>query len=104
MAPKAPDSNASSGVREGVLEDVERLLRRSGNLEAQAGAAVFHRYGQRVRDAAPQERDFDAVRRAVMKLGECRIGHAFTVAVGGISRHRANRRLRVRSTPVLTAG
>jgi hypothetical protein len=68
MAPKAPDSNALSGVREGMLEDVERLVRRSRYLEAHAGAAVLHRDHQRVRDTAPQERDLDAVRRAVVKL------------------------------------
>ena len=56
-----------------MLEDVEGLLRGSRNLEAEAGAAVLDRNGQRVCDAAPQERDLDAVRRAVMKLCECRI-------------------------------
>ena len=41
---------------------------------------------------------------AVMKLCECRIGHVLTVAVRGISRHQGNRRLGVRSPPVLTGG
>src|SRR5436190_23688889 len=104
MAPKAPDSNALSGVGEGVLEDVERLLRGSRDLEARSGAAVLDRNRQCVRDTAPQERDLDAVRRAVMNLCECRFGHGFTVAVGGIARHRANRHLWVRSAPVLIGG
>src|SRR5882672_6312668 len=103
MAPQAPDSNAL-GVSERMLEDVEGLLRGSRNLEAETGAAVLDRNGQRIRDAAPPKRDLDAVRRTVMKLCECRIGHVLTVAVRGISRHRANRRLSVRSTPVLTGG
>src|SRR5438876_6474737 len=103
MAPQAPDSNVL-GVRVGMLEDVEGLLRGSRNLEAEAGAAVLDRHGQRVRDAAPQERDLDAVGRAVMKLCECRIGHVLSVAVGEMSRHRGNRRLWVRSTPVLAGG
>src|SRR5439155_22756472 len=86
MAPQATDSNAL-GVRVGMLEDVERLVRGSRNVEAHAGAAVLNGNRQRVRDAAPQERDLDAVRRAVMKLCECRIGHVLTVAVGDLSRH-----------------
>jgi hypothetical protein len=97
------DSNAL-GVRVRMLEDVEGLFRGSRNLEAEAGAAVLDRNGQRVCDAAPQERDLDAVRRAVMKLCECRIGHVLTVAVGESSRHRGHRCLWVRSTPVLTGG
>src|SRR2546430_1365098 len=102
MAPKAPDLNSSSGVGVRMLEDVERLVRGGRHLEAHTGAVVLDRNRQSVRDAAPEERDLDAVRRAMMKLCECRIRHVLTVAVRRISRHPDNRRLRVRSTPVLT--
>jgi hypothetical protein len=40
----------------------------------------------------------------VVKLCECRIGHAVTVAVEGIAGYQATRRLEVRSTPVLIEG
>ena len=63
MAPAqpAPDSNALR-VSEGMPKDVERLLGRSEDLEALAGAAVGNRDHQLVRHPAPEQGDLDSVR------------------------------------------
>src|SRR2546423_6552450 len=71
-------------------EDVERLLGRSVDLEALAGAAVRDGDEQPVGVPAPEERDLDSVRGAVVELGE---GEAH---VHECLRHRA---WRPRSTP-----
>src|SRR6266498_6062858 len=72
-------------VRERMLEDVERLLGRDGQLEALPRAAVLDRDQQPVRRPAPEQRHLDAVGRAVVELGEDRIGHGPTIARGQAS-------------------
>src|SRR6266498_4072187 len=86
-------------VRERLLEDVERLLGRDGQLEALPRAAVLDRDQQPVRRPAPEQRHLDAVGRAVVELGEDRIGHGSTVARGKPSLQAARTRLEVRPTP-----
>jgi hypothetical protein len=81
----APDLNSlGRGVSERMLEDVERLLRRRRQLEGHAGAAVLDGDRQGIRQAAPEQRDLDAVGRAVMELCVGRFRHVFTVAVSGV--------------------
>ena len=61
------DDPAESGVRVGVVEDVERLVARDYELE-RVGGLVDHDDSQGVVGRAPEEEDIDPVRRAVREL------------------------------------
>lgn len=75
-------------VGEWMVEDVERLVRRDGELERRAGG-VEHRHGEVVVVRAPEEEDLDAARRAVCKLsaesGGVGLGHRANLLRASIS-------------------
>jgi hypothetical protein len=61
------DDPAECGVGVGVIEDVECVVARDGELE-RVGGLVDHDDGQAVVGGAPEEEDIDPVRRAVREL------------------------------------